>query len=152
MPSANTSTRRHLLKSTAALAASVIARPLLAAPDELQSAINAFVGNAKLQTGKVTLDVAPLVENGNSVNIMVSVDSPMTPASHVTAITILNEKNPQRDVANFQLSSRSGRAQVSTRIRLATTQKLVAIARMNDGTCWMQSADVIVTLAACLEG
>ncbi len=76
----------------------------------------------------------------------------MTAADHVTAIAIFNERNPQRDVARFTLGPRAGRATVSTRIRLATTQKLAAVARMNDGSYWSHTVDVIVTLAACLEG
>lgn len=143
--------RRDVLKLTAAMGAAIIVRPLAAAPDELDAAIKAFAQGAKVQTGRVTLDVPPVVENGNSVNIGVSVDSPMTDANHVSAIAIFNEKNPQRDVAKFQLSPRAGRAQVATRIRLASTQKLVAVARMNDGSMWSQSAEVVVTLAACTE-
>ncbi len=71
--------------------------------------------------------------------------------SHVTAVAVFNEHNPQRDVARFQLGPRAGRATVSTRIRLATTQQLVAIARLNDGSWWSRRVDVIVTLAACIE-
>lgn len=143
--------RRELLKLTAGIGAVIVVRPLAAAPDELDAAIKAFAQGAKVQTGRVTLDVPPVVENGNSVNIGVSVESPMTDANHVSTIAIFNEKNPQRDVAKFQLSPRAGRAQVATRIRLASTQKLVAVARMNDGSVWSQSAEVVVTLAACTE-
>jgi sulfur-oxidizing protein SoxY len=76
----------------------------------------------------------------------------MTTASHVTDIAIFNERNPQRDVARFMLGPRAGKAAVSTRIRLATSQKLVAVAKLNDGTFWSHSVDVVVTLAACIEG
>jgi sulfur-oxidizing protein SoxY len=86
------------------------------------------------------------------VPVSVSVDSPMTAAEHVTAIAIFNEKNPQRDVARFKLGPRSGKASVSTRIRLATSQQLVAVAALSDGTFWSDTADVIVVLAACIEG
>jgi sulfur-oxidizing protein SoxY len=100
----------------------------------------------------VKIDAPPLVENGNSVSVTVSVDSPMTPADHVTSIHIFNEKNPQPNVANFHLGPRSGRASVSTRIRLADTQKIVAVAKLSDGSCWSASAELIVTIAACIEG
>jgi sulfur-oxidizing protein SoxY len=143
--------RRDVLTMTAGLGAMIVVRPLAAAPDELEAAINAFARGAKVQAGRVTLDVPPVVENGNSVNIGVSVDSPMTETNYVSVIALFNEKNPQRDVAKFQLSPRAGRAQVATRIRLASTQKLVAVARMSDGTVWSQSAEVVVTLAACTE-
>jgi sulfur-oxidizing protein SoxY len=86
------------------------------------------------------------------VPITVSVDSAMTATDHVAAIAIFNEKNPQRDVARFTLGPRAGRARVSTRIRLATSQKLTAVARMSDGSYWSDTVDVVVTLAACIEG
>ena len=80
-----------------------------------------------------------------------TVDSPMTPAARVQTIAIFNERNPQREVANFRLGPRAGSAAVSTRIRLATSQKLVAVAGLSDGTYWSHSVDVIVALAACIE-
>jgi sulfur-oxidizing protein SoxY len=76
----------------------------------------------------------------------------MTAADHVSAIAVFNERNPQRDVGTFTLGPRAGKAAVSTRIRLATSQKLVAIARMSNGTFWSHTVDVVVTLAACIEG
>ena len=105
-----------------------------------------------MRPGRVALEIAALVENGNVVPITVAVDSPMTAADHVTTIALFNERNPERDVARFQLGPRAGRARVSTRIRLATSQRLVAVAAMSDGTWWSGSADVVVTLAACVEG
>ena len=75
----------------------------------------------------------------------------MSPGDHVTAIAIFNERNPQTEVASFELSPRCGVAKVSTRIRLVTTQQLVAMARMNDGSCWSHTIEVFVTLAACIE-
>ena len=117
----------------------------------LALAIKQYVGDAVLQVGKVKLDVAELVENGNTVPLSVSVDSPMTATDHVNSIAVFNERNPQRDVARFTLGPRSGRAVVATRIRLAASQKLVAIAQLSDGSYWSHTADVIVTLAACVE-
>lgn len=144
-------TRRQLLAAGLGLGACVLVRPAAATPEELQAAIQAYTGGAALQTGRVTLDIASIVDNGNTVPITVTVDSPMTAADHVTAIAVFNERNPQREVAKFSLSPRCGRASVSTRIRLATSQKLVAVARMNDGSFWSHSVDVIVSIAACLE-
>ncbi|CAN5748835.1 SoxY-related AACIE arm protein [soil metagenome] len=144
-------TRRHALAIGAGLGAWVLVRPAEAATDDLAAAIGAFAGGANVNAGKVRLDVAPLVENGNTVPITVSVESPMTAADHVKAIAIFNERNPQRDVASFALGPRSGHALVSTRIRLATSQKLVAVALMSDGSAWSHTVDVIVTLAACVE-
>ena len=114
-------------------------------------AMAAFAAGARIQTGRVFLDVARLVDNGNAVPATVTVDSPMSLADHVTAIVIFNERNPQTEVASFQLGPLAGLAKVSTRIRLATTQQLVALARMNDGSCWSHTIEVFVTLAACIE-
>jgi sulfur-oxidizing protein SoxY len=145
--------RRDLLRVAVGSAALIAIRPAsgLALPSELAAAVSAWVGGASLKEGRVRLDIADLIDNGNSVPITVQVDSPMTPTDHVTAIAVFNEKNPQRDVVRFGLGVRAGKAVVSTRIRLATSQKLVAVARMSDGSCWSHTVDVVVTLAACIE-
>ena len=153
-------TRRHVLASTAALGTLMLAAPHTTSaadlpkdlPDDLAAAIKAFTQGAPLREGRVTFDIASLIDNGNAVPIVVGVASPMTAADHVTAISVFNERNPQRDVVNAQFGPRSGRAELATRIRLATSQKLVAVARMSDGTFWSKTVEVIVTLAACIEG
>jgi sulfur-oxidizing protein SoxY len=117
----------------------------------MQAAIKKVVGAAPLRKGKVTLELPPLVENGNAVSLEVAVDSPMSAADHVKAIHVFNEKNPQPNVISVRLGPRAGKAAISTRMRLADSQKIVAIAEMSDGTFWSDEADVIVTLAACLE-
>lgn len=143
--------RRDILQLTLALGAGVIVRPAFATSSEMQAAIRGYTNGAPVNVGKVLLDVSPLVENGNAVPITVSVQSPMTAAEHVSGIAVFNDRNPQRDVVRFTLGPRAGRAVVSTRIRLATSQQLVAVARLNDGTYWSHAVDVLVTLAACLE-
>ena len=122
-----------------------------ATTDEMQQAIRKAVGAARINKGKVTLELPQLVENGNTVSMTVKVDSPMTQADYVKAIHVFTEKNPQPNVASFHLGPRSGRAAVATRIRLADSQTVTAIAEMSDGTFWSQGVDVVVTLAACLE-
>ena len=129
----------------------VTVRPAEATPAMLASAIQNVTGGAAVRTGKVKLDIPPLVENGNTVPLTVGVDHPMAPEDHVTSIHVFNEKNPQPNIANFYLGPHSGRAQVSTRIRLADSQKIVAIAKLSDGSFWSASVDVVVTLAACTE-
>ncbi|MGJ5162675.1 SoxY-related AACIE arm protein [Bradyrhizobium sp. HKCCYLS2058] len=148
--------RRHLLQLAGTLTAAgapplITVRPAQATPAMLASAIRNLVGEAKVTVGKVRLDIPPLVENGNTVPMTVSVDHPMTPDNFVKSIHVFNEKNPQPNVASFHLTASAGRAQVTTRIRLADTQKVVAIAKLSDGTFWSASVDVIVTLAACTE-
>jgi sulfur-oxidizing protein SoxY len=129
----------------------VLLRPASATPDSAAAAVKAFLGDAEAQPGRVRLDIPPLVENGNAVPLTVSVDSPMTREAHVTEIAVFNEKNPQPNVAIFHLGPRAGRGQVATRMRLADSQRVTAVARLNDGSCWTATADVIVTLAACVE-
>jgi sulfur-oxidizing protein SoxY len=146
------STRREFfgLAGGAAMLA-VTLRPAEATPAMLASAIRTVVGTAPLQAGKVKLEIPPLVENGNTVPMMVSVASPMAPEDHVRSIHVFNEKNPQPNIGNFYLGPQAGRAQVSTRIRRADSQKVVAIARLSDDSFWSASVDVVVTLAACTE-
>ena len=149
--------RRDLLAAAAALPAAgclsavAIRSAGAAVPETMEAAIREFAGEAAIREGRVKLEIPALVENGNSVTLSVAVESPMSAADHVKTIAVFNEKNPQPNVALFHLGPRSGRARVEIRIRLATSQKLIAIARMSDGSLWQDSADVIVTLAACLE-
>jgi sulfur-oxidizing protein SoxY len=124
---------------------------LLAQDESLAGLVRAYANGAQVREGRVRLAIAPLVDNGNSVPIEVSVESPMTAFDHVVGIAVFNEKNPQHDVAEFTLGPRTGRAHVATRIRLATTQKLVAVAKMSDGSCWTHTVEVLVTLAACID-
>jgi sulfur-oxidizing protein SoxY len=156
MHQSNNSSRRQFLTLAGGAAVMtaipvVTVRPAEATPAMLASAIRNVVGTANVQTGKVKIDVPPLVENGNTVPLTVTVTSPMTENDYVKSIHVFNEKNPQPNVGNFYLGPRAGRAQISTRIRLADTQKIVAIARLSDGSFWSVSADVVVTLAACTE-
>lgn len=125
--------------------------PAQATPESMAAAIREVVGNAKVRAGKVTLDLPPLIENGNTVPLTVSVDSPMSEADHVKAIHVFNEKNPQPHVFDARLGPRNGKAMIGTRIKLGNSQKIVAIAETSKGEFWSASADVIVTLAACLE-
>jgi len=151
-----TSRRQFLLAAGSAaagigLASVVQVKPARATPAEMQEAIRKVVGPARVTTGKVKLDLPPLVENGNTVPLAVSVASPMIAADHVRAIHVFTEKNPLPEVVSFRLGPRAGRASVATRIRLADTQTVVAVCELSDGSFWSGSADVVVTLAACLE-
>ena len=135
------------------LAGAVVVVPCAAhaTPDALAAVIKEVTGGAPLQDGKVTLDIPPLVENGNAVPLTVKVDSPMTTDDHVKAIHVFNEKNPQPHVFNARLSPANGQARIATRIKLADSQKVVAIAETSKGEFWSAHADVIVTIAACIE-
>ncbi len=143
--------RRTAIVSLAAGAVLAMTSGIRAETADMEAAIRSFTKGGLIQTGKVKIDISPLVENGNSVSCGVGVDSPMTAANFVRRIALFNEKNPQPDIAVFHLNPRCGEARVDTRIRLATTQHLVAIAEMNDGSLWSDRIEVIVTIAACLE-
>jgi sulfur-oxidizing protein SoxY len=124
----------------------------LATPDSMAEAMAEVLGKgAKIKAGRVKIELPELAENGNSVPLKLSVDSPMTATDHVKALYVFSERNPVSNVARFHLGPRSGAARVQTSIRLAATQRITAIARMSDGSLWSGAADVIVTQAACLD-
>ena len=144
-------TRRQVLAAGAGALSLAITRPARATPETMAAAIKALVGEADVRKRRVSLDIPPLVENGNSVPVTVTVESPMTTADFVKSIALFNERNPQPNVAQFHLGPRAGRATVSTRIRLGDSQNIVAVAQMSDGSFWSDSAELIVTLPACVE-
>ena len=117
----------------------------------LREAVRKVVGDAQVRRGKVKLDLPPLIDNGNAVPLSVTVESPMTEADHVRAIHVLTEKNPQPNVVSVHLGPRAGRASITTRVRLADTQTVTAIAQLSDGSFWVDRVPVVVTLSACLE-
>jgi sulfur-oxidizing protein SoxY len=150
-------TRRGFLVDAACLAGGIALVSVVpigasrATPATMQAAIKKVIGEAPLRKGKVAIDVPPLVENGNTVPLTVTVESPMTAADHVTSIHVFNEKNPQPNVIGAWLGPRAGKAALSTRIKLADVQKIIAVAQLSDGSFWSDEADVIVTIAACVE-
>ena len=141
--------RRQLLVSAAGLPLALQLRPAQATPEALAAAIRNFTGGAPLREGKLLIEVATLVDNGNTVPVSVSV--PGAAPAEVAAVALFNERNPHSDVVRVHFGPRAGLRTVSTRIRLATSQQLVAVARLADGSCWVQRVDVLVTLAACIE-
>src|SRR5262245_47386032 len=153
-------TRRQVLAGAGALAGG-LGLPALSAPParaQIQAnpaafamAVRKVVGDAKISQGKVKLDIPPLSENGNAVTMTVTVDSPMTAAEHVKSIHVFAEKNFQPNVISIKLGPRAGRPTVQTRIRLADTQDITAIAELSDGTFWQATSNVVITLGACLE-
>jgi sulfur-oxidizing protein SoxY len=153
--SGHETTRRQFVVavgSAAAMLAIKSAQAQVAAnPAAFGAAIGKVTGGAEVKKGKVNLDVPPLSENGNTVATNVTVESPMTAKDYVKAIHLFAEKNPQPNIISVHLGPRAGKAAISTRIRLADTQTVTAIAEMSDGTFWQDTGDVIITLGACLE-
>ena len=101
--------------------------------------------------GKVTVELPQLADNGNSVPIRITVDSPMTATDHVKSIHLYSERNPVRNMANFYLGPRAGKAEINSRVRLAGSQKVTAVAKLSDGSVWYDTAAIVVTLSACLD-
>lgn len=145
-------TRRSFVGGGAGvLIAARLVDPASATPESMAAAMKDALGTAAIKPGRVKLDIPSLAENGNSVPLIVAVESPMTAADHVASIFIFSEKNPSANVVHFHLGARAGRAVIQTNIRLADTQVITAVARMSDGTCWSATASTIVTISACLE-
>jgi sulfur-oxidizing protein SoxY len=148
------SARRRFISLLAGLAAVPLlpSRAARAQQDDPFSALlGRITGGATVRPGRVTVDTPRLADNGHSVPLTVSVDSPMTAADHVVSITLLSGRNPRPVMAKFHLGPASGRAQVATRVRLAGTQRVLAVARFSDGSWWSGEAEVEVTESACLD-
>src|SRR4051794_29069843 len=144
------SRRQALALGAGALAAATGGLPTMAlAKNDADEIIKSFTGGKEPLKGKVKLDLPEIAENGNTVPMTVSVESPMTDASHVTDILIVADQNPRASVVHFRLSPLSGVAEANTRIRLAETQNVIALARMNDGAVFTDSKLVKVTIGGC---
>ncbi len=143
--------RRTLLRAGGA-AVLISTTPLIAhaAPEDVLAAQKELFGDRPIEEGRVTLKMPTIAENGYSVPLSISVDSPITEADYVRQIAVFSPRNPLPDVVRFKLGPRAGRAQVSTRIRLGGTQRIQAVAEMSDGTLWSGSVETVVTLAACV--
>jgi sulfur-oxidizing protein SoxY len=129
-----------------------VALPAYGAADAMQEAIGKATRGAAVKPGRVKLDIPPLIDNGNTVPLSVGVESPMSAAEHVRAIHVFTERNPQPYVLSAYLGPRAGRASISTRVRIANSGTVTAIAELSDGSFWSDAKDVVVVLSACLEG
>lgn len=143
--------RRRLLRATAAGAALSLVpwRGVLATPEELAAAVRQAFGERPIREGRVLLELPKLAENGNVVPVTVTVESPMTEQDHCTGISLFAERNPLPNIVEIRLGPHNGRARVATRIRLAETQKVLAVAEMNDGSLWSAAAEVVTTITGC---
>ena len=141
--------RRRLLKGLAGgallpLAAPAFAQlPTTARPPllELVPVLKDIAKGAPVREARVKLDIPHLAENGHLVPLTVSVDSPMTAADHVRTLYLLSEKNPRPIIAKIGMGPGTGRATLTTRIRLSGAQYVVAVAQMADGSLWAASAE-----------
>ena len=148
--SAGLTRREILLAGSLALAGmTLVPRHVLADAAQVDEAMKALIGDKTPQEGRVTLEVPQIAENGNTVPLTVEVDSPMTADDYVKSVHIFAEGNPQPSVASFHFSPACGQASCSTRIRLAKTQNVVAVAEMSNGEVYMSKAEVKVTIGGC---
>lgn len=148
--------RQALAFSAAAVGAAALGTPTreaaaqaTAPKNDAAEAIKKFTGGKEPTKGRVTLDMPEIAENGNTVPMTVSVESPMTAQSHVTEVLVLADGNPRSGVVRFHYSPASGVAEANTRIRLAGTQNIIAVAKMNDGSFFMDTKEVKVTIGGC---
>ena len=141
--------RQALALGAGAVGAVALGAPQALAKNDSEEAINKFTGGKAPVQGKIKLDLPEIAENGNTVPMTVTVDSPMTEQSHVTEVLVLADGNPNAGVATFHFSPASGVAEANTRIRLATTQNIIAVAKMNDGSFVMGAKQVKVTIGGC---
>ena len=123
----------------------------MAKKPEAMEAIEKIVGSNSIRDGRVKLVIPPLVESGNLVVLKLSVESPMTANDYVKAVHVIAEGNPLPNIFTAYFTPRSGRADLTTRVRLADSQRVWAIAQMSDGSFWQGYADTLVTLSACTE-
>ena len=145
--------RRHVLSVLAGMAFAPLlpVRRAHAAAETLAPEIRNVVGDNPLRSGRVKLDIPRLADNGHSVPLSIIVDSPMSATDYVRSITLLSERNPRPLMATFHLGAKAGKAVVATRVRLAGSQQLLAIAALSDGSFWSGTADIVVTESACLD-
>jgi sulfur-oxidizing protein SoxY len=140
--------RREFLAGAAC--AFALPRAALAQQDLVPLAAKVAEG-ATLRKGKVKVELPQLADNGNSVPIRITVESPMTAADHVKSIHLYSERNPVANMANFYLGPRAGKAEINSRVRLAGSQRVTAVAKLSDGSFWYDTASIVVTLSACLD-
>lgn len=144
--------RRGFVAALAAVsAAPALAQQPLARTQDVRPLIEKLTRGTKPDTGGIEMELPAIAENGNAVPLRVKVESPMTAADHVAAIHVIADRNPRSLVASYQLGPHSGRAEVSTRIRLAGSQRLTVLAELSGNRYRMLQQDVLVTSAACLD-
>lgn len=144
------SSRRLFISSMTAICLSPWNRAQ-ASPSDAQQVISKIIGNQSVKTGRIYFELPPLVENGNLVAVKCAVQSPMTANDYVKVIHMIAEGNPLPNVVSCYFTPLSGKAEFSTRIRLADSQRVWVLAQMSNGDFWRTSADTVVTLSACTE-
>lgn len=148
-PVSHAASRRRALNALAAGLAVLVVRPAHATPEDLILALREAYGDRPIVRGKVRLEIPRIAENGNVVPVIVRVDSPMTPQDHVSGISLFAEKNHLPRMLDVRLGPYNGKAVVASRIRVATSQQITAVAQLSDGSLWSASADIEVVTSDC---
>jgi len=141
--------RRRMLCTLADGACVLLVRPAQATPEDLAAAIRELFGERPIRPGRVHLEVPRLAENGNIVPVTVTVESPMTEQDYVKSIHLFAESNPQPRIVDVELGPYNGQPRISTRVRVAVSQHLRAVAVMSDGSLWSAAVEVEVTVGGC---
>lgn len=140
-----------------ALLAGAVALPLLPAGTHAQenpevAAYKAYVGSRAVREGRLVLDIPRIADNGNVVPVRIAMTGPFAPGAEVRTIHLFSEKNPVPQMAVFHFPLPVGKVEVESRVRLAGTQRVAAVATMADGTLYSAMADIVVTVSACIDG
>ena len=146
-------TRRQTLGLAGGAAALAVSgfqvTPAFAMAEASTKLIMEFTGGKEPTAGKITLTAPEIAENGNTVPISVSVESAMSGDDLVESVMLIADGNPNPAVGTFHYTEMSGNASATTRIRLAKTQDVVAIAKMKDGSVFWDTKQVKVTIGGC---
>ena len=145
----NAISRRRLLQISGAALVLLTVRPAFATPENLAVALKRAFGERRIQPGRVKIEIPQIAENGNVVPVSIDVESPMASDDYVKRIQLFSEHNPLPDIVEFELGPHNGKARVSTRIRLAKSQNVLAVATLNDETLWSAQALIEVTVSGC---
>jgi sulfur-oxidizing protein SoxY len=143
--------RRRFLAGALVAPILSLSRAARAQYNSIEPFVREITGGAPLNQGRVVLELPQLADNGNSVPMRVAVESPMSATHYVRSIHLLSERNPVARMATFHLGPRAGKAEIRSRVRLAGSQRVTAVAELSDGSFWSGSAQVIVTLSACMD-
>ena len=133
----------------AAAGLALLPRAALADAAAVDEAIKGLIGGKTPRAGRITLELPQIAENGNTVPITVEVDSPMTGQDYCKTVHLFADKNPRPDVASIHFTPACGKAKASSRMRLAKTQNVVAVAEMSDGSVYTAKGEVKVSIGAC---